>query len=87
MYVPDLNQIQDISVIRGLIRTYPLATVLTIGGGGLEANHIPLILHEREDGCLLLQGHVARNNPPRRGRLATFECASADLALRLVHVV
>ena len=63
MYVPDLNQIQDISVIRGLIRTYPLATVLTIGDGSPEANHIPLILHEREDGSLLLQGHVARNNP------------------------
>ena len=31
-------------ILRALIQRYPLATLVSMGGNGLEANHIPLYL-------------------------------------------
>ncbi|MBM3736903.1 MAG: FMN-binding negative transcriptional regulator [Acidobacteria bacterium] len=44
------------------IARYPLATLITTGQGGLDANHIPMIwVPGGEHG--ILRGHVARANP------------------------
>ena len=48
-------------ILRALIQHYPLATVVSIGSNGLEANAIPLHLAPGVE--LVLQGHIARANP------------------------
>lgn len=46
-----------------LIRARPLATLVTLSSGGLNANHIPLHLSESPAPLGALHGHVARANP------------------------
>ena len=48
-------------ILRALIQHYPLATVVSMGGNGLEANAIPLHLAPGVEP--VLQGHIARANP------------------------
>ncbi|MDD2747944.1 MAG: FMN-binding negative transcriptional regulator [Acidithiobacillus ferrooxidans] len=50
-------------ILRALIQRYPLAALVSMGGNGLEANHIPLYLVPDEAPQPVLQGHVARANP------------------------
>lgn len=50
-------------VLHALMRDYPLATLVTMGEQGLNADQIPLILGTAEDGSPVLRGHVARANP------------------------
>jgi transcriptional regulator len=62
MYLPPAFRQEDIEAQRELIRTHPLATVITAGPGGLMANPIPCLLYaEGELGTLRL--HLARANP------------------------
>ncbi|MEN9868477.1 MAG: hypothetical protein RL748_4067, partial [Pseudomonadota bacterium] len=62
MYQPSKFQITDLAVMHQLMRQHPLATIVTLGDDGLDANHIPL--HLAEEGELgTLRGHVARANP------------------------
>lgn len=46
-----------------LIRTRPLATLVTLSPHGLEANHIPMMLLESPAPFGTLRGHVVRSNP------------------------
>lgn len=46
-----------------LIRTRPLATLVTLSSNGINANHIPLHLSEVPSPFGTLRGHVARSNP------------------------
>ena len=48
--------------LHALVRSHPLATLVTWGPQGLEANHIPLYLRTQESGPAVLVGHVARAN-------------------------
>jgi len=50
-------------ILHALMRAHPLATLVTMGDGGLNADHVPLILETRDDGRPVLRGHVARANP------------------------
>lgn len=59
MYLPRHFEESRPEVLRGLMRAHPLATVVTLGADGPQANHVPLLLGE--DG--VLRGHVARANP------------------------
>jgi transcriptional regulator len=63
MYIPKHFEEPRKEVLHNLIRTRPLATLITVSSHGLEANHVPL--HLAEDGSPLgtLRGHVARANP------------------------
>jgi transcriptional regulator len=62
MYLPKHNEVTDLQVLHGLIRTHPFATWVTLGEGGLVANHVPFLLEmSGERGTLV--GHVARANP------------------------
>jgi transcriptional regulator len=48
------------------MRRYPLAALVTAGGNGIEANHLPL-LHDPEPAPYgTLRGHFARANPQWR---------------------
>ncbi len=46
-----------------LMRTRSLATLVTTGSDGLNANHIPLHLSATPESFGVLRGHVARSNP------------------------
>ena len=63
MYLPQHFEETRPEVLQGLIRHYPLATIVTQGSGELNANHIPLLLCATPAPLSILQGHVARGNP------------------------
>jgi transcriptional regulator len=50
-------------VLHALMRDHPLATLVTTGADGPNADHIPLLLETTADGTQVLYGHVARANP------------------------
>ena len=59
MYVPDMFREDRTDVLHEAVRTIGFATLIT---DGLEANHLPMLLQDGEQG-LVLRGHVARANP------------------------
>jgi len=63
MYIPRQFDEPRVDVIHALIRAQPLATLVTLAAGGLNANHVPLHLAESPAPYGTLQGHVARANP------------------------
>jgi len=63
MYLPQHFQESDVAVLHQLIRAYPLATLVTLGSDGLNANHIPLLVSAEPAPFGTLRGHVARANP------------------------
>jgi transcriptional regulator len=63
MYVPTQFEETRPEVLHQLIREHSLAALVTLGSGGLEANHIPLELDPGPAPFGTLRGHVARGNP------------------------
>jgi transcriptional regulator len=63
MYIPPHFEQPDIEVMHELIRNRPLATLVTLGSDGINANHIPLHLSPAPEPFGVLLGHVARANP------------------------
>ncbi|MBT9523105.1 MAG: FMN-binding negative transcriptional regulator [Dechloromonas sp.] len=63
MYLPKHFAETDVGVMHELMRAHPLATVVTQGADGLEANHIPLHLDAAAGPNGSLRGHIARANP------------------------
>lgn len=63
MYIPEHFDEPRIDVLHRLIRARPLATLVTLSSGGLDANPIPLHLSEEPAPFGTLRGHVARANP------------------------
>ncbi|WP_075322486.1 FMN-binding negative transcriptional regulator [Acidithiobacillus albertensis] len=63
MYCPDSFSEKRPEIIQEMIRSHPLATIVSMGNDGLEANHIPLYLTFGQESQIVLQGHVARANP------------------------
>lgn len=67
MYIPKFNEETRPEVIHGLIKSHPLATLVTMAAGGLVASHLPM-LFEAGDGLHgagsqgILRGHLARGN-------------------------
>jgi transcriptional regulator len=62
MYIPRANEEKRISVMRGLIASQPLGTLVTLGASGLFASHIPMILEDDGSEFGVLKGHIARAN-------------------------
>ena len=58
MYLPKHFAETDVAEMHALMRAHPLATLVSDGPDGLNADHIPLLLADGK-----LQGHVARANP------------------------
>jgi transcriptional regulator len=63
MYIPPQFDQPDVEVMHELIRTRSLATLVTMGSEGINANHIPLHLSASSEPFGVLRGHVARANP------------------------
>ncbi|MDO9268662.1 MAG: FMN-binding negative transcriptional regulator [Methylobacter sp.] len=63
MYIPSQFEQPDIEVMHELIRNRPLATLVTLGANGINANHIPLHLSSTPEPFGVLRGHIARANP------------------------
>ena len=63
MYVPKHFEQSDITNLHALMRSQPLATLVTLNAGELNANHIPLHLDCEPAPYGTLLGHVARANP------------------------
>jgi transcriptional regulator len=73
MYTPKHFEEPRIEVMHELIRSRPLATLVTLSSGGLNANHIPLHFADTPAPFGTLQGHVARANPLWRDFAADVE--------------
>jgi len=63
MYLPGHFAETRAEVLHDLMRAHPFATLVTQGGKGLNADHLPLHLAADIAPCGALQGHVARANP------------------------
>lgn len=63
MYIPKHFEEPRVEVMHELMRERPLATLVTLTSGGLEANHIPMHLADGPAPFGTLRGHVARANP------------------------
>jgi len=63
MYTPKHFAEPRTDVLHDLIRSHPLATLVTLSSNGLNANHIPLHLSDQPGPFCTLNGHVARGNP------------------------
>jgi transcriptional regulator len=62
LYIPKANEEKRISVMHKLVRSQPLASLVTMTSTGLFASHIPLILEEDATGLGILRGHISRAN-------------------------
>jgi transcriptional regulator len=62
MYIPKFNEEKRLPVMRALIESQPLATLVTLGSAGLFATHLPMILHDDGTEFGTLKGHIARAN-------------------------
>jgi transcriptional regulator len=63
MYVPAHFSVPDNEALYRLIRQNALGILVTNGGSGLDANHIPFELEPQQGQHGLLRAHVARGNP------------------------
>lgn len=61
MYRPSHFKEDRQDVLCALIRSAPLASIVTFSDQGLSANLVPLLLRQNESG-VVLAGHVARSN-------------------------
>src|SRR5690606_21912162 len=61
MHCPRMFREERLEVLHGLMAGYPLATLITSGAAGIEANLIPFSLHEGGK-YGILRAHLARNN-------------------------
>lgn len=63
MYLPKHFAETDLRVLHDLMRAHPLATLVSHGPDGLNANHVPLQLDTSAGPNGTLRGHLARANP------------------------
>src|ERR1700745_1328543 len=63
MYLPAQFREERVPVLHDLIRRAGLATLVTVGPDGLEANHLPMALDPEPAPLGTLRGHVSRANP------------------------
>ncbi len=63
MYLPAHFEQTDRAALHALMREHPLATLVTPGPAGPEADHLPLELDPDAGPWGTLRGHVARANP------------------------
>lgn len=79
MYLPTHFAQPDDDTLHALMRAHPLATLVTLGAQGLDANPVPLMWADDGTPHGVLRGHVARANPVWR------EAAPGAEALAIFH--
>jgi transcriptional regulator len=62
MYTPKQFEEHRTEVMHDLIKAHPLATLITLKDGNIEANHIPMVLASHDGMFGTLRGHMARSN-------------------------
>ena len=62
MYIPKFNEETRTPVLDHLMRSHPLASLVTMGSSGLFATHLPVVLHRESDTHAFLRGHLSRAN-------------------------
>lgn len=62
MYVPTAFRLDDVERCHDLIQAHPLGALVTLGADGLEANHVPFVLHAELGEKGTLRAHLARAN-------------------------
>jgi len=62
MYRPSYFREDRLDVLHGLIRAHPFAQLVTVGGQGLEANPLPMLIDPEASPNGTLRGHLARGN-------------------------
>ena len=62
MYIPRHNEEKRVSVMRALMVSQPLATLVTLGASGLFASHVPMIVEDDGSEFGLLKCHISRAN-------------------------
>lgn len=62
MYLPGHFAETRVEELHRIIAAHPLGALVVHGAGGLDANHIPFLLHDAGGGACTLQAHVARAN-------------------------
>ena len=73
MYLPKHFAQTDIAALHALMDAHPLATLVTHGPEGIDANHVPLHLDAGASPNGTLRGHVARANPLARAAAVDVE--------------
>lgn len=63
MYQPPAFREERVEVLHDFMCEHPLATLVSSGPGGFEANHLPLLLAGQEDKFGSLGGHFSKANP------------------------
>jgi len=63
MYLPTHFQQDDLNELFELIENNPLASLMVVHEGEIEANHIPLELDRSASKKGMLRGHIAKANP------------------------
>ena len=63
MYVPEHFEETNVGVLHYLIGEHPLGALVTVTSQGLDANHIPFLIHAEPVPLGTLHAHVARANP------------------------
>lgn len=63
MYLPTHFQQDDLTELFDCIEAHPLASVMVVFDGDIEANHIPLELDRSAGAKGMLRGHIAKANP------------------------
>ena len=79
MYVPTHFDESRPDVLHALIAQQAFGSLITLGGSGLDANHIPFELFAGDGGLGVLHAHVARANPVWQ------EVANGDDVLVIFH--
>ena len=62
MYIPRVNEERRVPVLHALMVAHPLAALVTMGGAGLIASHIPMVIESDGSELGVLKGHVSRAN-------------------------
>ena len=82
MYTPRAFAIEELSQLHELILATRLAILVSHGESGLQASHVPVLLHCEQGEYGTLYGHLARANPQwkdlRDGAEAMLIFAGAD---------
>lgn len=73
MYTPKYFEQPSIAAMHALMRTHPLATLITLGSEGLCVNHLPFHLADAPAPYGVLAGHVPRANPVWREAASDVE--------------
>lgn len=63
MYLPKHFKPENLDDLYQLIQDYPLASLMVVTDGEIEANHIPLKLDRQIGEFRVLKGHIAKANP------------------------